>query len=267
MIVYAQRATSAAAYDTAIITFLSALDTVVVETGSLAAVDWSNVNLLFIGPPGDAYEDHVNVDSLDGYAVHVIVMCRATARNGFGMANSSGGIAGNTINRTVEGASDPKAAFESVSVPRVGNIHRIYNLTVGTVGLYSVDSSSTDYGVCYKQGSNGFDRYFFGAFDLQLAGYAEYKQLLSNYLDPYFYAQVTISGTVKDMEGVFAEKLVRVYLRSNGRLLGEGLSDSVSGEYAITVGLQDPAVDTLYVVGLSDVESENALILDKIVAG
>lgn len=44
----------------------------------------------------------------------------------------------------------------------------------------------------------------------------------------------TLSGTVKDSTGAFASRLVRVYRRDNGQLVGQTLSNGTTGAWSIT---------------------------------
>lgn len=49
----------------------------------------------------------------------------------------------------------------------------------------------------------------------------------------------TLSGTVKDSTGAFAEKLVRVYRRGSGAFVGQVLSNATTGAWSITTANTD----------------------------
>ena len=72
-----------------------------------------------------------------------------------------------------------------------------------------------------------------------------------------------ITGTVEE-DGVFVERTVRLYKRSTGELVDEGISDSVDGGFSLIT----PDQTEHYVVALddiSDVTDYNALIYDRVI--
>lgn len=58
---------------------------------------------------------------------------------------------------------------------------------------------------------------------------ASYTPTTTPFADEYFY----ISGTTRDSSGSFASRLVRVYRRDTGALVGEALSNSTTGAYKV----------------------------------
>lgn len=70
----------------------------------------------------------------------------------------------------------------------------------------------------------------------------------------------SISGTVKNAAGNFAARTVRAYLRSDGSLVGETISNGTTGAYSI----ETATTDSHYVICLDDDLNENALIFDNI---
>ena len=76
----------------------------------------------------------------------------------------------------------------------------------------------------------------------------------------YTSSSLSISGTVRDGDGNFVARTVRVYLRSSGELVGETTSDASTGAFSIDVG----ASAQHYAICLDDDLSENALIFDGV---
>lgn len=58
----------------------------------------------------------------------------------------------------------------------------------------------------------------------------------------------TVSGTVVDAAGNGIIRRVRVHLRSTGAVIGEGLSNGITGHYAVPV----PTTAEVYAVLLDD---------------
>lgn len=71
-------------------------------------------------------------------------------------------------------------------------------------------------------------------------------------------AITVVSGTVRDAAGVLCSRLVRVYSRANGRMLGESWSDPVAGTFSIG------AAEECYAVVIDNTGSYNSLILDRL---
>jgi hypothetical protein len=72
-----------------------------------------------------------------------------------------------------------------------------------------------------------------------------------------------ITGTVEE-DGVFVERTVRLYKRSTGELVDEGISDSVDGGFSFII----PDQTEHYVVALDDISDAtdyNALIYDRVI--
>ena len=72
-----------------------------------------------------------------------------------------------------------------------------------------------------------------------------------------------ITGTVEE-DGVFVERTVRLYKRSTGELVDEGISDSVDGGFSLIT----PDQTEHYVVALDDISDAtdyNALIYDRVI--
>lgn len=75
-----------------------------------------------------------------------------------------------------------------------------------------------------------------------------------------------VLGNVKDAAGANAARTVNAHLRTTGALVGAATSDGTTGDY-ILEPIPNNDTDALYVVALPTSTSENALILDRVVAG
>lgn len=75
-------------------------------------------------------------------------------------------------------------------------------------------------------------------------------------------APATISGTVKDAMGAPLSRVVRAYIRSTGRLSGQGVSSAVDGSFSVRV---IGGTDLQYVVAVDELSGgKNAVIQDRV---
>jgi len=188
-IVYAQRTKSPSASDDALIASFTGRDYVVqVETGSLASIDWADVDLLVIGAPGTTYTAHENATSLNGYPVAILSLCRYTSRISLGMSTASTtvtvGLGG--LTRTTAGASDPRAIF-SVVYAQDAVSQTLTSLTSGTTLLYHNGNTSAA-GICERI-HNGYSRIHWGYHRFELAS-ENFLTLFASYTTPPFRARL-----------------------------------------------------------------------------
>ena len=160
--VYAQRNSTAASYDTALIALLEGRGwTVQVETGDLSHIDWSGVDLLIVGAPGTDYSSHTNSGDLDSYPVHITSLCRYTSRESLGLAGSSGSASVSTFLRQDGDDRAVHAQFDLVAGGASVSCHRISSLASGVVMHYAHDGVSTYAGIAEGE-SAGYRRTHFG---------------------------------------------------------------------------------------------------------
>lgn len=160
--VYAQRNSTAASYDTALIALLEGRGwTVQVETGDLSHIDWSGVDLLIVGAPGTDYSSHTNSGDLDSYPVHITSLCRYTSRESLGLAGSSGSASVSTFLRQDGDDRAVHAQFDLVAGGASVSCHRISSLASGVVMHYAHDGVS-DYAGVAEGESDGYRRTHFG---------------------------------------------------------------------------------------------------------
>lgn len=188
-IVYAQRAESAADYDSELIaSFTGRGYTVQVETGSLAAIDWADVDILVIGAPGTAFTEHTDGGSLNGYPVSIVSLCRYTSRTSLGMSTGSStatvGIGG--LTRTAAGSSDPRAIF-SIVYAQDALSHTLTSLTSGTTLLYH-NGNTAAAGICERIHA-GYSRIHWGYHRFELAS-ENFMSLFESFTTPPYRARL-----------------------------------------------------------------------------
>ena len=83
-----------------------------------------------------------------------------------------------------------------------------------------------------------------------------------NFTPPAAFFGYRASGTVKDVAGSFAARIVRAYNRTNGNLVGQAVSSALDGSFDIALVTPDPH----YVICLDDDSGDEleALIYDRV---
>lgn len=116
-VVYAQRASTAQSYDTALINDLRARFWLVTVFANwsvpIVPAYWADVALLIIGAPGT--DNKLFQYGLEGLPVPILSLCRYTAANQLAMGTAYGAYTLTALARKA-GVADPRAAFASVSV-------------------------------------------------------------------------------------------------------------------------------------------------------
>lgn len=212
------------------------------------------------------------------YACAMLFFVSATGKLVFQASTNNAGAAGGSWAVNIAGTTTiSTSAWHDVDVSRSGSTWKIFldgvqegsatsSITIGTPGT----------NVFIGTGANGA-----GTLGYYLNGYVSeieiYKGVALHTADftpsssPFPDEYVSVSGTTKDSSGNFASRLVRVYRRDTGALVGSVLSDVTTGAYKVTAANSGATTPLKHVVVCHDATAdppgsptENALIYDGV---
>lgn len=240
--VYAQRSTTEDNYDAAIKQFLtdSGVD-FVVETGAVAGIDYSDIDLLIIGAPGTGYTAHTSANSLAGLPVNIISMCRHTTRNALSGGNASGSFDMDVANRVVEHdlmATGPVTAdFTSISSQ---------GCNAAGAGWYSLyDSNNGTYPAININDSGEYFRahWAYYRFDLMSGESLDLARAL------FVGLSIRIAGSAVTVDGTAVDS-VAVFDWTSKALLAHVGDIAAGGDWEATVGSEEVGI-TYFAAGFS----------------
>lgn len=191
------------------------------------------------------------------------LMCRWGGSNSAWALIVNGGTPGLYLNggSAISTATTLSAGWNHIELNRVGPTITLYlnGTSVGTTNIGSGSVLATT-ATMYIGSTDGNRDYFYGYIDdVRICKGAYFNS--ADFTPPTSqFATPSISGVVKDVNGNFVARTVRLYQRSSGSLIAETTSNGTTGEYTMYGSSGEH-----YVVAL-DSGSENALILDHIVS-
>ena len=240
--VYSQRSTTEASYDVAVKQFLTdnGVD-FVVETGDVAGIDYSDIDLLIIGAPGTGYTAHPSGNSLAGLPVNIISMCRYTTRIHLSGGNGSASFNMDVANQVVEHdlmADGPVTAdFTSTSS------HGCNTAGAGWYSLY--DSNNASYPAIQINDSGEYFRahWAYHRFDLMSGESLDLAQAL------FVGSFVRIAGNAVTVDGTAVDS-VAVFDWTSKALLAHVGDIAAGGDWEATVNSEEVGI-TYFAAGFS----------------
>ena len=211
------------------------------------------------------------------YACAVVFFVSATGKLTFSAGTSNAGVSGTWDVNIVGSTTISTGGWHDVEASRSGSAWTIYldgssegsataSITIGTPGA----------NVFIGAGANGAGTlgYYLNGYISEVEVYkglalhtADFTPVSTPFLDEY----VSVSGTTKDSSGNFASRLVRVYRRDTGALVGSVLSNGTTGAYKVTAANSGTTTPLKHVVVCHDATAdppgsptENALIYDGV---
>ena len=241
--VYAQRSTTEDNYDAAIKQFLTdnGVD-FVVETGDVAGIDYSDIDLLIIGAPGTGFTAHTSANSLDGLPVNIISMCRHTTRNAL-----SGGSASGSFNMDVANQVAEHDLMTNAPVTADFPSTTSQGCSASGAGWYSLyDSNDSRYPAIHINDSGEYFRahWAYYRFDLMSGESLDLAQAL------FVGLSVRIAGNAVTVDGTAVDS-VAVFDWTSKALLAHVEDIAASGDWETTIYSGEGFGITYFAAGFS----------------
>jgi hypothetical protein len=135
-------------------------------------------------------------------------------------------------------------------------------VAVGAAGKMAVSSDQGETWALVESPFGGATIYGIASAPYQWVAVGAQSKIAYSYINA-----VTVSGVVRDGDGNAAARMVRIYARTTGKLLGETVSDPADGAYAVLLRGDTGEVQRIV---LADDDAEGVLyndIIDRILPG